>query len=246
MSTESNHQTWFDHEKLDVYQLELEFLTWVSPLLREVRNAAEGYHREVCDQLDRASLSALLNTAEGNGKRQGRQRAKFFDDARGSGVECAACLDALVAKRLATTERVMGGKTVLLAGATDERIAVTGPNDSGSGGAGSFVWQGPESENMGHGKEMIPYWYGPDLWQYIGKETEMPFDQHFLKALVAPRALVSTEALGDVWANPSGTLKTHLAAKEVFKFLGTCPFSRSATMVASGWIVCGTCRPGVC
>ena len=136
------------------------------------------------------------------------------------------CVDALLTlgqvdpKAIAIVGHSRGGKTVLLAGATDERIAVTAPNDSGSGGAGSFVWQGPESENMGHGKEMIPYWYGPDLWQYIGKETEMPFDQHFLKALVAPRALVSTEALGDVWANPSGTLKTHLAAKEVFKFLG--------------------------
>jgi hypothetical protein len=40
----------------------------------------------------------LLNTAEGNGKRQGKQRAKFFDDARGPAVECAACLDALAAK----------------------------------------------------------------------------------------------------------------------------------------------------
>jgi four helix bundle protein len=38
---------------------------------------------ELIDQLDRASMSVLFNTAEGNGKRQGRQRAKFFDDARG-------------------------------------------------------------------------------------------------------------------------------------------------------------------
>ena len=87
-------QAHFDHERLDVYQIELGFIAWVTILLKEIRNAGEGFHREVCDQLDRASLSALLNTAEGNGKRQGRQRAKFFDDARGSAVECAACLDA--------------------------------------------------------------------------------------------------------------------------------------------------------
>ena len=71
-----------DHEKLDVYQVELLFIAWVAALLTEVRSAAPGFHREVCDQLDRASLSSLLNTAEGNGKRQGKQRAKFFDDAR--------------------------------------------------------------------------------------------------------------------------------------------------------------------
>src|SRR5262245_62499204 len=90
----------FDHEKLAVYQLELSFLEWVATVLQEAKVSAPGHHREVCDQLDRASLSALLNTAEGNGRRQGRQRARFFDDARGSAVECAACLDALVAKEI--------------------------------------------------------------------------------------------------------------------------------------------------
>ena len=78
------------------------------------RGAAPGFHREVCDQLDRASLSSLLNTAEGNGKRQGKQRAKFFDDARGSAVECAACLDALAAKTLVTKARIAEGKALLL------------------------------------------------------------------------------------------------------------------------------------
>ena len=70
--------------------------------------------RELIDQLDRASLSVLFNTAEGNGKRQGRQRAKFFDDARGSALECAACLDASVAKRIATQERIQSGKELLV------------------------------------------------------------------------------------------------------------------------------------
>ena len=104
----------FDHEKLDVYQFELRFVAWVTPLLEEVSRTATGKTREVCDQLDRASLSALLNTAEGNGKRQRPVRAKFFDDARGSATECAACLDALVAKRAATEERIVEGKIMLL------------------------------------------------------------------------------------------------------------------------------------
>ena len=104
----------FRHEELDVYQLELSFIAWVTPLLHEIRAEAPGLHREVCDQLDRASLSALLNTAEGNGKRPGQQRARFFDDARGSAVECAACLDALVAKELISNDRVEQGKATLL------------------------------------------------------------------------------------------------------------------------------------
>ena len=103
-----NEEPTFDHEKLDVYQIELLFVAWVAALLTEVRSPAPGFHREVC------GLSSLLNTAEGNGKRQGKQRAKFFDDARGSAVECAACLDALAAKTLVTKARIAEGKALLL------------------------------------------------------------------------------------------------------------------------------------
>src|SRR5450432_3516574 len=104
----------FDHEKLDVYRYELEFIEWVTLLLDEAAVSAKGRTREVCDQLDRASLSTLLNTAEGNGKRQRQIRAKFFEDARGSATECAACLDALVAKRIVSAERIVVGKDLLL------------------------------------------------------------------------------------------------------------------------------------
>jgi len=114
MELKKTFATKFDHEKLEVYRYELEFVEWVTPLLDEAAAATKGRTREVCDQLDRASLSALLNTAEGNGKRQRQVRAKFFDDARGSATECAACLDALVAKKIFPVERIGGGKDLLL------------------------------------------------------------------------------------------------------------------------------------
>ena len=104
----------FDHEKLQVYQLELEFISWLTDLFVEIQAAKVPRLAEVLDQLDRASLSALLNTAEGNGRRATQQRVKFFDDARGSCTECAACLDALVAKRACKKERVFEGKDMLL------------------------------------------------------------------------------------------------------------------------------------
>lgn len=104
----------FDHEKLDVYQLELRFIAWVTPLLEITKHSSGTPTGEVRDQLDRASLSTLLNTAEGNGKRRGQVRAKFFDDVRGSAMECAACLDALVAKNAVPRERIVEGKVMLL------------------------------------------------------------------------------------------------------------------------------------
>jgi four helix bundle protein len=104
----------FDHEKLDVYNLSLEFIGWTTPLITEARGKSGKLVTEVCDHLDRASLSILFNTAEGNGKRQRQIRAKFFDDARGSATECAACLDALSAKAACDESRIQPGKDRLL------------------------------------------------------------------------------------------------------------------------------------
>jgi dienelactone hydrolase len=135
-------------------------------------------------------------------------------------IDFLLTLDQVAPDSIAVVGHSRGGKTALLAGATDERIALTVPNGSGSGGAGSFYCQGPDSETLADSKRLIPYWYGPRLWEFVGKEHEMPFDQHFLKALVAPRAYLSTEGLNDLWSNPSGTWQTHLAAREVYRFLG--------------------------
>src|ERR1043166_7093397 len=114
LSTPQPKSPLFDHERLEVYKVELEFIKWVTPLIEEAAKSATGRPREVCDQLDRASLSSLLNTAEGNGKRQRQIRAKFFDDARGSATECAGCLDALVAKSVLSVARVLEGKKLLI------------------------------------------------------------------------------------------------------------------------------------
>ena len=106
-----NHK--FDHEKLDVYQLQLKFIGWVTPLIAEVKKKTGSLVTETCDHLERASLSSLFNTAEGNGKRSTKLRRRYFDDARGSASECAACLDALVAKNSCGADRIVEGKEML-------------------------------------------------------------------------------------------------------------------------------------
>ena len=123
-------------------------------------------------------------------------------------------------ERIAVVGHSRGGKTVLLAGATDERIALTAPNDSGCGGAGSYLWQGEECEKLADLIRCVPYWLAARAAEYVDREQDLPFDQHSLKALVAPRALLSTEALGDLWADPTGTFQTYAAAREVYRFLG--------------------------
>ncbi len=136
------------------------------------------------------------------------------------------CVDALLTlpqvdgQKIAVLGHSRGGKAALLAGATDERIALTSANNSGAGGAGCFRFQPPGSETLRDLLDAFPQWFGPDLARFVGKEAQLPFDQHFLKALIAPRALLTTEALDDTWANPQGTWLTHRAAREVYQLLG--------------------------
>ena len=123
-------------------------------------------------------------------------------------------------KRIVITGHSRGGKAALLAGATDERVAVTAPNNSGCGGAGCYRYQAGKCEDITAILKNFPFWFQPHFSDFIGKVDRLPFDQHTLKALVAPRALLTTEALGDLWANPQGTQHSHIAAKKVFDFLG--------------------------
>jgi four helix bundle protein len=96
---------YFDHEKLDVYHESIAFCAWAGELLNTISAKAAAK-----DQLDRASTSIPLNIAEGNGKFSGKDRARFLEIARGSTLECAACLDVLVARKLATAEQIENAK----------------------------------------------------------------------------------------------------------------------------------------
>ena len=100
----------FDHEKLNVYNRSIDFIAWLNPLFETIPK-----NLSVRDQLDRASTSIPLNIAEGNGKFTERDRCRFFDTARGSALECAACLDVLQAKGAVAPELVAEGKDRLLA-----------------------------------------------------------------------------------------------------------------------------------
>ena len=81
----------FDHEKLDVYRVALQYTAWAFQLAKRL----SGPNRHARDQILRASQSIPQNIAEGNGKRSGNDRRRFFEIARGSAMECASIQDIL-------------------------------------------------------------------------------------------------------------------------------------------------------
>jgi four helix bundle protein len=99
---------YFDHEKLIAYQRSIQFVAWAGPLLEGL-----PVKLAVCDQLDRASTSVPLNIAEGNAKYTAPDRCRYLDSARGSALECAACLDVLVATEKCSSDQIESGKQLL-------------------------------------------------------------------------------------------------------------------------------------
>jgi four helix bundle protein len=98
----------FHHEKLIVYRRTLEFAAWSQILIDSLTKKTSTR-----DHLERAGDSIALNIAEGNGKFSLKDRARFFQMAHGSALECAACLDLFVARRCCEQGAVTNGKAML-------------------------------------------------------------------------------------------------------------------------------------
>lgn len=98
------------HERLDVYQVAIEFLALAAQTIEALPRGYSG----VSDQLRRASLSVPLNIAEGVGKTTKTDRARFYSIARGSAMECGAVFDALGVMGLVEPKIHERGKQLLV------------------------------------------------------------------------------------------------------------------------------------
>lgn len=133
--------------------------------------------------------------------------------------------------RIAFSGHSRGGKTALLAGICDERAQIVHSNGSGCGGSGCYrvsarISTEPNEsyfdidETLGAMIKNFPHWLSKEMSEFIDNESALPFDQHFLKALVAPRTLLISEGASDAWANPVGSYLTTMEAKKAFSFVG--------------------------
>ena len=115
------------------------------------------------------------------------------------------------------------GKATLVAGAFDERFALCAPAGSGCAGTGAYRFNGKARtgrEGLNEIVKVFPQWTVPSLVQFSNRVERLPFDQHWLIDLVAPRGFIAADALDDTAASVNALVQSYLAAKPVYALLG--------------------------
>lgn len=110
------------------------------------------------------------------------------------------------------------GKGALWAGATDDRFAMVISNESGAGGAKLYhhVYQ----EDIAQICRVFPYWFSNNYQKFSKKDANLPFDQHLMMSLIAPRPLLIASAKEAYVCDPYGEFLGALAVSPVYEFLG--------------------------
>jgi dienelactone hydrolase len=106
--------------------------------------------------------------------------------------------------RIAVTGFSRLGKVALLAAAFDERIDLTIPHQAGLGGSAPSRRMSPHAASLEYMNSRYPYWVNLTFPLFNDQVDRLPFDQHCLVALFAPRPVLFTNGDADLWADPSG------------------------------------------
>lgn len=115
------------------------------------------------------------------------------------------------------------GKTALWAGAVDERFKLVCPNNSGCGGVALHRREFGEviEDHLTHRDNRADaFWFTEPFAEAWGREASLPYDQHEVVALVAPRTIAVGVATKDVRADPKGEYLSVVAAAPVWRLLG--------------------------
>ena len=123
------------------------------------------------------------------------------------------------AKQIAITGASRLGKTVLWAGAQDQRVAAVFAIVPGEMGAALIRrdW----GETLDDMAQNFPWQFAGNFQKWVGKWNKLPVDQHLLIALCAPRPVYVNGGLSDQWSDPKGEFLAMVAAGPVYRLLGT-------------------------
>jgi hypothetical protein len=121
-------------------------------------------------------------------------------------------------KKIAVVGHSRLGKAAMLAGAFDERIALVIPLQAGCGGTSPA--RGKIGESVKRINTSFPHWFCGEFKKFNDEPERLPFDQHCLIAMCAPRPVLLSNATEDTWANPEGQFEMLKAADKVYRLLG--------------------------
>jgi len=99
-------------------------------------------------------------------------------------------------------------------------VSLVVPSCSGCQGMPVFRFYGDKACTLSKPATVFPGWSNDRFKEFIDKETLLPFDQHFMAAMVAPRALLAIEGTKDNNANQEGSQISFVAARKVYDWLG--------------------------
>lgn len=173
---------------------------------------------DASDELDRDVRATLTEAGRDPRLQWGRIAAWAWGVSR--------VVDFLVPSGLVDPERiaVVGhsrrGKTALLAGARDPRIAMVIAHQSGTGGAALTHVIAPGSESVFAINVAFPSWFDDVYPTFAGNETRLPIDQHMLVALSAPRLVLVTDGADDAWAEPTSAERSVELAEAAWSLYG--------------------------
>lgn len=191
---------------------------WPVPMLMELGHAVSGFYATDA-QPDDAEFAAGLAPLFGTTKNRAEQEwgvLAIWAFAASCALDYLQTLPEL--GQVGVTGHSRCGKAALWAGATDPRFAWVMPNGSGCGGAAQM--RGKHGENMASINRMMPYWFAPAFGGYVGRLDALPFDQHTVLALVAPRLLHVASGSEDFWADPAGEHHSAVLASQVYQLYG--------------------------